>query len=120
MLPRLLVVSCLLAGCQVDVTDSAHKVQQEGTSYTYVVVRLEFIEQVRQLCVAKFNELPGGPERDREIANCTLENLQLLNVNFGQLEDFSQQYCQEGADLSGLPADQRAEIERACALLGAL
>ena len=86
----ILLVILLLTSCgdsKVKVDDSVHKGHVEGETFNYVVVRFEFIKEIRELCEFKF------PNDNNLMADCTFEHLSVLNVP--ALESFNNEYCNE-------------------------
>lgn len=124
---RALVVAVLiLAGCgfngtqRVETSDSEQRIVQDGASYIYVVLRLEFIEQIRELCedANPKESFTSAAQRRQAVAECTLDNLDIFNISVGQVDDFTGRYCQEDADLSALTPEEIEDVNRACRLLG--
>lgn len=126
LMKLMILLSLGLNGCgingeqKVTTNDSKQEVTQSGESYTYVVVRLEFIEQINKVCTdANPIELFETETLQRKaIADCTLKNMQVLNINLNQVSTFTNDYCAPGADLSSLSPQQILDIQAACALLG--
>lgn len=113
--------SCGVNGNQkLETNDSKQTIEQTGTSYTYVVVRLEFIEQIRQICLDAhpLEDYPTEAEQKKAVAQCTIDNMSILNINLAQVDDFSKKYCQPDSDLSSYNPQQVANILSACAALG--
>lgn len=120
ILLSLFLIGCGLNGTQkFDVSDSTQNVVQSGSSFTYVTIRLEFIQQVNDLCKASLLESDYASEElyNKAVAECTFKNLAILNINPAQVTDFTSQYCQPGADLSSFTPDQIAQIQSACNLV---
>jgi hypothetical protein len=64
-----LLTSCGFWGIQkLETNDSKQEIIQDGESYTYIVVRLEFIEQVRQIC--EDSELQADYESEELYIQC--------------------------------------------------
>ena len=63
------------------------RVTTEGETKHRVVVELQFLEQIRQLCEASV-----GPDF-KAVADCTLENLDVLNLS---VDGTVQVACPEG------------------------
>lgn len=121
LLLPLLLASCGFNGNQkLETNDSKQQIEQTGTSYTYVVVRLEFIEQIRLLCLDAnpLEDFTSESQQKKAVAQCTIDNMAILNINLAQVNDFTGQYCQDGADLSQYTPEQVTDILAACAALG--
>lgn len=120
LLSLIALTSCGFNGNQkFETNDSEQRVVQDGSSFTYVVIRLEFIEQIKQVCADAhpLEDYPSESQRAKVVAECTLENMSVLDLDLGQISDFSNDYCGDDVDLSELTAEQLANIEEACALL---
>lgn len=118
------IIMCFLVmtACQqgVNVSDSKHELVQSGSTFSYVVVRLEFISELKQICVDAnpLSKFPSEEEQKRVIAECTIERLSLIDINPEDIADFTTDYCGPNADLSGLTPEQVADAARACLALG--
>lgn len=122
---KLMVLILLLTGIvscdyRVKTNDSTQNVVQSGTSYTYVIVRLEFIQQLHDICKDSLLESSYASQvlYDQAVAQCTLDSMSILNFNPSQVSSFVQQYCQPNSDLSALSAQEQANVLAACAALG--
>lgn len=117
-----IAIAFLLAtGCNyaVKTNDSVQKIEQTGASYTYVIVRLEFLQQVQTLCQDLYLRSSFATDElwKQQVAQCTFDNLSLLNIDLSQISTFNQAYCQPGSDLSGFTPQQQADIVAACAVI---
>lgn len=93
---KLILIALALTGCgsfDVNVPNSTQNVVQSGSSYAYIVVRLEFINEIKQLCQDLNNNVPDSNERARLVADCTFERMSLLNFDFGALTDVQNDLC---------------------------
>lgn len=110
----------ILVACSVKTNDSEQKIVQSGASYTYVIVRLEFLQQIQQLCSDSL--LPGDYASTelykKAVADCTFDKISSLNLDLNAIGSFSNQYCQDGSDLSGYTQEQQDDILAACLALG--
>lgn len=119
----LMIVICLLGltACDYNVktNDSTQSVVQSGTSYAYVVVRLDFIQQIQMLCEQSLlsSDYSNITTYNQAVAQCTLEHLSVSNVDTNQLTSFVNQYCQPNSDLSSFDPAQKTDILAACAAL---
>lgn len=116
----LLLTSCGFNGNQkLEVTDSTQRIVQDGTSFTYIIVRLEYIQQIQEICTNAnpISDFTSESEQKKAIAKCTIENMKLLNINVGQVDNFKNKYCVPGADLTGFTPQQVLDIQAACAAL---
>lgn len=116
----LLLTGCGLNGEQKITTNTQDQnVKFGGEAYTYVIFRLEFIEQVRQLCADKhlLSDYDSQELYKQAVANCTFDNLALINIDTGAITSFTDQYCGPNANLSGLTPEQQVDILAACAVI---
>lgn len=106
--------ACGFNGTQeLKTNDSKQVVEQLGESFAYVVVRLDFIQEIKDLCTDKH-----GPEETQLIAECTLENMSILSIDFNPIADVNETFCNR--DLEGLTPEEIAEIERVCGVLNGI
>ena len=109
-------------GCnsKVETNDSKQEIIQSGTSYSYVIVRLEFISELKQLCQDSLliTDYANEALYNQAVAECTFEKLTILNVNPTEITTFINQYCQPTSDLSALSPQEILNINAACASLG--
>jgi hypothetical protein len=91
------LVGCGMWGVQRVVTnDSEQRIVQDGESVTYVTIRLEFIEQFKQLCTERHQSIVSQPLREKVIAQCTVELLTSLNIDpFSSLPTDIGAYCEQ-------------------------
>ena len=94
----LLILSMLLVGCgksTIKLEEPENPVTIDGDTYSYVIVRLEFIEQMRQICEDSL--LPSEYETeelyDQAVAQCTLDSLSILNID--AINEFNEQVCED-------------------------
>jgi hypothetical protein len=117
----LLLTSCGFNGNQkLTTNDSEQRIVQEGESYTYIVLRLEFLEDIRKLCedANLRSDFESDELYNQAVAQCTLDNLNLFNIDFGEAKDFADEYCREDADLSEVDPEDIPSIQEACEALG--
>jgi hypothetical protein len=120
---KYLILLIFLSACQVKLksdpikTENAHVIQS-GESYTYIVIKLDFIEQIKQLCLDSNPQPEGLPDRaySQLIAKCTLDNMNLFNVSPVQTTNFIGQYCTT-PDPSIVDPQILLNIASACAAL---
>ena len=87
MLSLILLVSC-------GKIRTENKVELEGQSYSYVIVKFEFVEQIKQLCDESTPVEGIEPsERTRVVAQCTLDKINILNLD--ALNEFDSDVCPE-------------------------
>ena len=110
----------ITSSCAIKTNDSRQDLIQSGTSYAYVIVRLEFIQQIQQLCQDSIlvSSFLSEDLYKQAVAQCTFDKLASLSVNTNSLTSFKQKYCQPTSDLSALTPSQQANIIAACAALG--
>lgn len=97
-LSMLLLTSCGFNGKQkLETNDAKQTVEQTGESYTYIVVRLEFIKEIKDLCLElnPVSDFEKEDERNKIVAQCTFDNLSLINISPTITQDFTNEYCQE-------------------------
>jgi hypothetical protein len=99
-------------------TEDAHIIQS-GESYTYIVIKLDFIEQIKQLCLDSNPQPEGLPDRayNQLVAKCVLEHMNLFNISAPKTLDFMGQYCSPTSDLSSFNPQELLNIASACAML---
>lgn len=111
-------ITLIIAGCGINGTqklqtnDSMQRVVQSGESHTYVIFRLEFIDQIIQLCKDSFDI--NDINYNKEVSDCTFKNLSLININPAVANTFVNDYCKDGADLSAFTTEQIDQINLAC------
>lgn len=113
----LLLNSCGFNGTQkLETNDSTQIVRQDGTSFTYVIIRMEFLQQINQFCIDAnpIDDFISESLQKKAIANCTLEHMNLLNISVPQVNDFNNNYCTPNADLSSLSPQQQQQVLDAC------
>lgn len=118
LLLLLFTASCGFNGKQkVETNDSKQEVIISGESYNYVVVRLEFIKEMKELCAESLLSSNYESEElyDKAVADCTFEHLSVLNTS--ALTSFTTDYCNLGDNTSQLTPEQLANIEAACQVL---
>lgn len=104
----------ILAAC-----GSKHRVIQEGQSYTYVIIQLDFLKDIQQIC-ADANpryDFSSDEAQKKTIAQCTLDNMDLFNIDLSKLQDFSNEFCGPDADLSALSPEEQQNVINACQFL---
>lgn len=122
---KLLVLVTLISACgfngdqKLSTNDSKQDINLHGEAYTYVVVRLEFIQQINDLCKDRFLKTDYVTETlyNQAVAECTLANLGLFNINPSTVKSFQDQYCKPGTDISGYTPKEQSDILAACAAM---
>lgn len=117
----LFVSGCGFNGEQkLTANDSEQTIVQTGESYTYIIIKLEFLEDIKQLCTDSNirSEFESEDLYKKAIADCTLDNLSIFNIDFEKASEFADDYCKEGADLSSLTEEEIASVQEACSILG--
>jgi hypothetical protein len=124
---KLIVLSIalnILSACEMKVKSDPIKTEtaqivQSGESYTYIVIKLDFIEQIKQLCLDSNPQTDSTVETEYKklIADCTLQHMNIFNISPVQTMDFIGKYCSPTSDLSGLTPDQLKNITAACIAL---
>ncbi|QCT69610.1 hypothetical protein E1952_14855 [Staphylococcus aureus] len=61
------------------------------------MVRLEFIKEIKDLCLElnPVSDFETSEERNKVVAQCTFDNLSLINISPTITQDFTDEYCQE-------------------------
>lgn len=111
----ILIATLFLTACgdiEVKTKDSNHTVTQTGSAYYYVTVRLEFIDQIKNLCQDRYIDQLSNPLYPQLVANCTFENLSLLNIDFGQIKATQDELC--GLEYNNLTPDQKSVYDVIC------
>ena len=108
----------LVVGCNSTLKTKTEdqKIVSSGESHNYVIVRLEFIEQIRQLCQDKLLQQDYETLElwKKAIADCTFNNLDIVNINPIQANTFMDTYCAPNADLSQLSEQDQLSILATC------
>lgn len=116
----ILIGAMVLTGCGINgeqkltTNDSKQEVEILGEAFTYVVVRLEFIQQIKDLCIDKHSNSPEELKPEL-IANCTFKNLNVISIDFNPIKQVNETFCNR--DLDGLTEAEIAEINRVCEVL---
>jgi len=110
----LLIIAALATSCGINGEQKA-TITQSGSSYTYVVVRLEYLQEIKDLCteanpVSKFADVEL---QHSAIAQCTLENMKLFNISVDDVTKFANEYCNETLPDEVTP-EQQEDIITAC------
>jgi hypothetical protein len=121
---KYLMLLIFLSACQVKVksdpikTETAHIIQS-GESYTYIVIKLDFIEQIKQLCLDSNPQPEDLPDRaySQLVAKCTLDHMNLFNISAPKTLDFVGKYCSPTSDLSAFTPQEVLNIASVCAML---
>lgn len=114
LIALLAFTSCGFNGNQrLSVNDSLQSVTLSGEAFTYIVVRLEFIDEIKILCQDLHFDIPDAQVRNKTVAECTFDRLTLLNFDFGSLLDVQNELCQQ--DPSTLTPDQLQVYNTICA-----
>lgn len=96
-----IIFSCLLfifISCgksELAVVGDKDKPVVSGEAYQYVIIRLEFIKDIREICEARYlsYEYPTYQLYEQEVAKCTLDNLSVLNL--ANLQQFANDVCSD-------------------------
>jgi len=89
----LLILLSMLTSCGGTYKIEAEKpleAEISGEAYTYVIVQLEFIGQIRELCEDLEDDTLDN--YDSLVAECTFSNLSIINVG-GELTAFTSEVC---------------------------
>lgn len=117
---KYLLLFLLLTACEIKTKSEPIQstVTQAGESYTYVVLRVEFIQQIKDLCTESHVREVGMTDQayKKIVADCTLNNLNLFHISMPQTVDFISKYCSPDSDLSGLSPEELINIKAACEL----
>jgi hypothetical protein len=116
----LFISACGFNGDQkISTNDSKQDINLHGEAFTYVIVRLEFIQQINDLCKNRFLKSDYLTEvlYNQAVADCTLTSLALFNISPTTIKTFQDQYCKPGTDLSGYTPKEQGDILAACAAM---
>lgn len=124
LLTLILGLSLTACGFDARVSDSEHdvNVNVEGETFAYVILRLEFISEIKELCelANPIENFESEALRGQAVAECTINNLNVLNISIANLDDFASSLCPKDADLTNLTEQERADVEAACNVLGGI
>lgn len=103
----------LLCNCGINGEQKA-TITQSGSSYTYVVVRLEYLQQIKDLCTEANPAVNFTSEELRRaaVSTCTLENMKLFEISVADVMDFQSKYCDTGSEQT-----QSSDVVAACSAL---
>ena len=114
---RLLLLALLMTSCgkqehQVKVDDSNHSLS--GEAYTYMVVRFDFITDIKKLCsgLHPLKDFEDKIERNRAVSQCTFDNLSVLDSI--KVEDFKADFCEHDDAYNELPVEDKLRVDQLC------
>ena len=89
----LICSSCGKFKVDAKVKDSSHKVKVDAETYSYVIVRLDFIKEIKELCTDIYPEYenPEKDVRNKLISQCTLDKMSI--VDFKAISEFKDGIC---------------------------
>lgn len=89
----LFLVSCGDSTIKLEEPDNAI----EGETYSYVIIRAEFISEMRTLCEQSLatQSFETQELRNKEIADCTFDKLSFINID--AINSFNNQVCENPA-----------------------
>ena len=92
----LTLIFILLTSCGGEVKLKAEAPDEailSGETYSYVIVQLDFIQQMRQICEDLYleSEFDTQDLYLQEVAQCTLDNLSILDLS--AVEEFNDEIC---------------------------
>lgn len=119
---KFILISLLFTvGCGFDIrtNDSKQDIKVGGESYSYVVVRLEYIKEIQELCKESNlrEDFTSDELHKKAIADCTLENMKLINIDPNAMEAFNKQYCEGTPDPANYSPEDYEKIIAACRVL---
>lgn len=90
------------------------KVTQDGESFTHIVIEAKYILDIKDICTDANlrSDYESDELYDQAIAQCTLDNLNIFNIDLGTIEDIEEK-CQD----ESLTGEQYEQIAEACELL---
>lgn len=95
MIYKLILLFTLLScgDTKVKIPNTEHNMKLSGSSYNYIIVRLEFIKDIERLCndLILYSDYPTYELYKQAVAQCTFDKLSLLDVNM--VDDFKTNYC---------------------------
>jgi hypothetical protein len=108
-----LVLLLFLLSCgktELEIPNTQQAVVVSGSSYNYVIVRLEFLRDIQALCndLILESDYETNDLYRQAVAQCTFDKLSLLDVN--KFVEFEESYC---------TSPQTAQEQEACSILGA-
>lgn len=89
-----LLTLMLIASCgKLKLSDSKHKIKVDAETYSYIVIRLDFIKEIKALCTELYPEYetPEEAKRIKLISQCTLEKMSIIDLK--AITDFSNGVC---------------------------
>lgn len=91
-----LTILMLLASCgKIKLSDSAHKVNVKAETTSYIIVRLEFIKDIKEMCrdIYPEYEYENAQERKKLVSQCTLDKMTLIDL--GAISDYNAEVCSD-------------------------
>ena len=89
----ILLFTLLISSCGKVRTEN--KVAISGETYSYVIVKFEFLDQIKALCTDIYPEyeFTEPKARTKLISQCTLDKMSILNLD--ALKEFDNEVCPE-------------------------
>jgi hypothetical protein len=89
-----LILLLLLVSCaKVKLSDSEHQINAKVETESYIIVQLDFIKDIQQLCTDLYPayENENEPLRKKLIAECTLDKMDILDLSL--ITDYQNSIC---------------------------
>jgi hypothetical protein len=93
MLTSFLVLWILLFLVSCGKIRTDNKVAISGETYSYVIVKFQFLDEIKELCTDIYPEydVPNERRRKKLISQCTLDKMSILNLD--ALDQFDKGIC---------------------------
>jgi hypothetical protein len=119
------IVVVMLSACGLNgnqrftANDSTHRVVQEGEGFIYVIIRLEFIDQIRELCedLNPIEDYESEANQKKAVAECALNGFTLFNLNLDLIGEFLDDKCDD-LNTEGMTPEEIEQAEELCKLFG--
>lgn len=118
MKKHIIVYTLLLAACSGGISGKQELVQS-GSSTTYVTLRFEFVDQLRQLCAASYlqSDFIDGLHYQQAVANCVFSHLNAVGATAPSISSFQSQFCTNIP--TNLTPEEQVSILSTCTLFNA-
>jgi hypothetical protein len=92
---KIILILLILVSCGKIKTDNEVKAGISGETYSYIVLKFGFLDQIKALCVDIYPDYEYLDEKERTklISQCTLDKMSILNLD--ALNKFNDNICTE-------------------------
>lgn len=117
---KLLVLLSLLVSCgksSIEVEDSNHTATVEGEAFSYIIVKFDFITDIKSLCQDSNPSIDfdSTVEHRRAVSDCTFDNLSILDTTL--LSEFNSGFCDANEAYDELSDIDKLKVDEICGAL---